>query len=75
MATNKTVKTKATVSGFLASVENESRRGDCKAVMKMMREITGKRAAMWGPSIIGYGSYHYKYDSGREGDTPTRHMS
>ncbi|MEM9058108.1 MAG: DUF1801 domain-containing protein [Pseudomonadota bacterium] len=68
MSTNKTVKTGATVSGFLATVDNAQRRADCRAVMKIMREVTGKRAAMWGPSIIGFGSYHYTYDSGREGD-------
>lgn len=70
MAANKTVKTRATVSEFLATIDNEKRRRDCKAVMKIMREVTGKRAAMWGSSLIGYGSYHYKYESGREGDMP-----
>lgn len=68
MAENKTQKNRARVSEFVASVENEKRRADCKTVMKMMRDITGKRAAMWGSSIIGFGQYHYKYDSGREGD-------
>ena len=75
MVTNKTVKTKVTVSAFLASIENEKRRKDCKAVMKIMRQVTGKRAAMWGASLIGYGSYHYKYDSGREGDMPVVGLS
>lgn len=72
---NKTVRTKATVSEFLATIDNDQRRKDCKAVMKIMREVTGKRAAMWGTSIIGYGSYHYKYDSGREGDMPVVGLS
>lgn len=67
-AANKTVATKASVKDFLDAVENETRRKDAKAVDKMMREASGVKPAMWGPSIVGYGSYHYKYESGREGD-------
>ncbi len=61
---------KQTVTSYLATVKNEKRRRDAKAVMKIMREETGKRAVLWGTSIIGYDTYHYKYDSGREGDMP-----
>lgn len=68
MAELKTQKTKASVAGFLASVDDESRRSDAKAVDKMFREITGEKPAMWGDSIVGYGAYRYKYDSGRDGE-------
>lgn len=53
---------------FLESVKEESKREDCYEIMNMMQEVTGEQPRMWGPSIIGYGSYHYKYESGREGD-------
>ena len=53
---------------FLNAIENERRRADAKKVAAMMRKATGKRARLWGTSIVGFGSYHYKYDSGREGD-------
>ncbi|WP_395644991.1 DUF1801 domain-containing protein [Terricaulis sp.] len=65
-----TVKNKASVASFIAAVENEARRTDAKALMKIMAEETGQKATMWGPAIVGYGEYHYKYDSGREGDMP-----
>ena len=68
MAENKTQKTDANVGDFLASVENTRRREDGFVVLKMMKEITGLEPQMWGPSIVGFGSYHYKYESGREGD-------
>ena len=55
MAEPKTQKTKASVSAFIAAVEDETRRKDAKAVDKMMREITGEKPAMWGPTIVGYG--------------------
>jgi hypothetical protein len=57
MAEPKTQKTKASVAQFIAAVEDDTRRADAKAVDKMMREITGEKPAMWGPSIIGYGEY------------------
>ena len=57
MAAPKTQKTKASVSHFIAAVESETRRKDALAVDKMMREITGQRPAMWGPSIVGYGDF------------------
>ncbi len=68
MAENKTKPGKASVAQFLNAIDNDRRRSDAKAVAAMMRKATGKRARLWGTSIVGYGSYHYKYDSGREGD-------
>jgi len=68
MAELKTQKTRASVAKFLASIEDEKRRKDSRAVLKMMKEITGDKPEMWGPAIIGFGSYHYTYASGREGD-------
>lgn len=57
------------VSTFLASVENEKRRTDGEAIIELMRKITSHEPRMWGESLIGFDSYHYKYDSGREGDS------
>ena len=68
MAENKTKKTGASVTEFLNSIDNPQMRADARKVASMMRRATGKRAKMWGSSIVGYGTYHYKYDSGREGD-------
>ena len=56
------------VEAFLQSVEHDKRREDSFVVLEMMKEITGEEPRMWGPSIVGFGSYHYKYESGREGD-------
>ena len=70
MAENKTVKTGASVDEFMARVENKRRREDGLVLMEMMRDVTGLEPEMWGPSIIGFGSYHYRYESGREGDMP-----
>jgi hypothetical protein len=64
----KTKKNKGSVEGFLNSVESERKREDSFAILNLMKEITGEEPAMWGPSIVGFGSYHYKYASGREGD-------
>lgn len=68
MAENKTQRNDGDVMAYLGSVENQRRREDSLAVLKMMEEVTGERAEMWGTSIVGFGSYHYKYESGREGD-------
>ena len=68
MAELKTKKNKASVTAFLNSVEDEKRRKDSKRVLKMMKEITGKKPEMWGASIVGFGSYDYKYASGQEGN-------
>ena len=70
MPQNKTVPTNASVADFLAAVPNPRRRADGETLLSMMRDITGVEPQMWGPSIIGFGSYHYKYESGREGDMP-----
>ena len=68
MAELKTRPNDASVAGFLATIDDPGRRADARKVAAMMRRATGKRAKMWGTSIVGYGSYHYKYASGREGD-------
>jgi hypothetical protein len=66
----KTVPTKVDVRTFLAGVEDDERRADCHALVKLMRRLTGEAPRMWGPSIVGFGTYHYRYESGREGDSP-----
>jgi hypothetical protein len=66
----KTKPTKLSVAAFIDGIADESRRADAKAIVKLMQSATGEKAKMWGPSIIGFGSYHYTYDSGREGDMP-----
>ena len=70
MAEMKTVQTEASVEDFLNLIENSQKREDCFEIVKMMKQVTKKEPKMWGPSIIGFGSYHYKYESGREGDSP-----
>ena len=65
---NKTRLTKSSVDAFLDAVDHDRRRQDARAVNAMMRRITGWGPKMWGASIVGFGEYHYKYDSGREGD-------
>lgn len=70
MAELKTKPTKASVKEFFNQIPDKERRDDCIAVAKMMEEITGEKPKMWGPSIVGFGTYHYKYASGREGDWP-----
>ena len=70
MAENQTVATRASVSGFLAKVKDKQKRADSQVLVKMMQEATGEKAVMWGPAIVGFGSLHYKYASGREGDMP-----
>ena len=75
MAELKTKQTDASVKDFLNQVADEERRADCFAVAKIMEEITGEKPKMWGPSIVGFGSYHYKYASGREGDWPVTSFS
>jgi len=69
MAENKTKPTQANVGAFINSLP-ETRRADVKALVKLMQSISRKKPTMWGPSIIGFGSCHYRYESGREGDTP-----
>ena len=67
---NKTVATGASVEEFLAAVEHPVRREDGLRLLDLMSGITGQPAQMWGPTIVGFGTYHYKYDTGREGDAP-----
>lgn len=68
MAKNKTTENTGNVFDFLQSVENEQRRKDSLTVLEIMKEITGVEPKMWGTSIVGFDTYHYKYESGREGD-------
>jgi hypothetical protein len=66
---NKTKPTDVTVSAFIAAIDSSARRADAEVLLHIYSEVTGMAPVLWGPSIIGYGSYHYKYDSGREGDS------
>lgn len=68
MAELKTKRNKGDVQTYLNSVENEVKRQDSFTIMELMKEVTGEEPEMWGDSIVGYGTYHYKYASGREGD-------
>lgn len=68
MAELKTHKTTASVSGFLTAIKDDQVRKDCKAISALMQKATKARPAMWGPSIVGFGSVHLKYASGRELD-------
>ena len=70
MAEPKTKATKESVAKFLNSIEDENRRKDCKTLAKLMEEASGSKPVMWGPSIVGFGTYRYKGASGREGDWP-----
>ncbi|QDU98028.1 hypothetical protein Pla8534_58890 [Lignipirellula cremea] len=63
------------MEAYLQTVASEQRRDDCRQVMEIMQKITGEPPQMWGPSIIGFGSYHYTYDSGRSGDWPLTGVS
>jgi len=66
----KTRKNDASVAAFLARVGDEGKRADARELAELMERITGEPPRMWGPSIVGFGSYHYRYASGREGDWP-----
>ena len=68
MVENKTQRNDGDVMAYLESVQNKRRREDSLVVLKIMEEVTSEPAEMWGSSIVGFGSYHYKYESGREGD-------
>jgi hypothetical protein len=70
MAENKTKVTETNVESYLSAIGDESRRKDCEALTRLMTKATGEQPKMWGTSIVGFGSYHYKYESGREGDAP-----
>ena len=70
MPENKTKPTGASVSEFLGGVANDTRRRDAHTLVALMARVTGVEPQMWGPSIVGFGSRHYRYESGREGDMP-----
>lgn len=70
MADIKTKVNDASVEDFLRTVDGEQKRKDCFEIIEMMRQVTKKEPKMWGSAIIGFGSYHYAYESGREGDMP-----
>jgi hypothetical protein len=70
MAENKTKPTKSNVAAFIDALTDPARRADAKSLAKLMQSAAREKPKMWGPSIIGFGSYHYRYESGREGDMP-----
>ena len=70
MAELKTKPTKASVKAFLNKIDDEQRRKDCQQVSDLMQSATGEKPKMWGSSIVGFGRYHYRYASGREGEWP-----
>ena len=70
MADNKTKPSAVSVTAFVNAITDPAKRADAKALVKLMQSAVGEKPKMWGPSIIGFGSYHYKYESGREGDMP-----
>ncbi|MBC7721464.1 MAG: DUF1801 domain-containing protein [Pedobacter sp.] len=70
MVKNKTLETENSVAQFLSTITNEKKRNDCLTIINLITNHTQLEPKMWGTSIVGFGSYHYKYDSGREGDAP-----
>jgi hypothetical protein len=70
VAENKTRPTGADVTAFLDAVEHPSRRADGQSLRTLFERVSGEPACLWGPSIVGFGSYHYRYGSGHEGDAP-----
>lgn len=70
MAKNKTTETKASVNSFISTIKDDKRRNDCLTIIELVSKSTGYEAKMWGTSIVGFGSYNYKYDSGHEGSAP-----
>jgi hypothetical protein len=68
MADMKTRATDASVDGFLHSIPDDARRQDCLRVLEIMKRVTGDEPKLWGTGMVGFGSYHYRYESGREGD-------
>ena len=70
MAEAKTKPTTISVDDFVAAVEHPGRREDARTLIELLTEISGEPPVMWGPSIIGFGRYHYRYESGHEGDAP-----
>ncbi|HKE27010.1 MAG TPA: DUF1801 domain-containing protein [Bryobacteraceae bacterium] len=70
MPENKTKPTETSVAAFIDALTDDTARADAKTLVKWMQSAAGEKPKMWGPSIVGFGSYHYKYDSGRQGDAP-----
>ena len=70
MVENKTKPTNASVADYIASRANAQQQSDCRALMALLKRITRHTPRMWGPSIVGYGSYRYTYESGRTGEAP-----
>jgi len=70
MAENKTKATDASVDDYIASRANAHQQADCRELMALLKKVTRQAPRMWGPSIVGYGSYRYTYDSGRSGEAP-----
>ena len=70
MPDNKTKPTKSSVAAFIDAITDPAKRADAKALVRLMQNAAGEKPKMWGSSIVGFGSYHYRYDSGREGDMP-----
>ena len=68
MAEIKTHATEASVADYLAAIDDAQRRADCEQISQLMTRVTGEAPRMWGPSIVGFGNYHYRYDSGHSGD-------
>lgn len=67
---NKTTETKESVTEFLKTIKDEQKKNDCLSIINLISKHTKMKPKMWGSAIVGFGSYHYKYDSGREGDAP-----
>lgn len=70
MAKNKTTETEKSVTEFINNIGDDTKRIDCLELIKVIKKLTKLESKMWGPSIVGFGSHHYKYESGREGDSP-----
>jgi len=70
MAKNKTIETQNSVAGFLMTITDVKKRKDCSAIIDLITQHTGLEPKMWGTSIVGFGTYYYKYESGREGNAP-----
>jgi hypothetical protein len=75
MAELKTKQTQASVDEYLDTIEDPRRRADCAAISGLMKKVTKCEPKMWGPTIVGFGSYHYRYETGREGDMPVAAFS
>lgn len=70
MAKNKTTETEKSVTDFVGNIKDDTKKNDCHELIKIIKKQTKLEPKMWGPSIVGFGSHHYKYESGREGDSP-----